>query len=146
MKNCELIILLLDLSFWYCFCTWRRCAGERLWVLNMIPTGPNIADRASRKHQKEKLSDPDFDSREIREEGIYKLPDGNDYAARSAGHGRYFLYLCKDGVSNPPRYLITRAGRIQPWVVDEWVVEDLVDTGETFDFTEEFKCPDPAVR
>ena len=119
--------------------------GKGYGVLNMIPVSFNTADRSSRRRRKEGLLGPDFDFKGIREDGIYKLPDGNDYAARNAGHGRYFLYLCKDGVSDPPRYLITRTGRIQPWVIDEWAVEDLVDTGKTFDSAEGFKSPDQGI-
>lgn len=119
--------------------------GKGYGVLNMIPISFNMADRSTRQRRKEGLLGSDFNSQEIREDGIYKLPDGNDYAARNAGHGRYFLYPCKDGVSDPPRYLITRTGRIQPWVIDEWAVEDLVDTGKTFESAEGLKCPDQGV-
>ncbi len=80
--------------------------------------------------------------KELREQGIYTLPDGNVYVARSAGHGRYFLYPCNDDASHPPRFLITSAGRIQPWMTDEWVVEDLVDTGKSYDFSQGFECSD----
>ena len=67
----------------------------------------------------------------LRDRGIYELPDGHIYAARKAGHGRYFLYLYRDGVSDIPRYLVTQSGRIQPWMIDEWSKTDLVDTGRT---------------
>ena len=74
--------------------------------------------------------------KELREKGIYRLPDGNFYAAQSAGHGRYFLYLSDEGgISDPPRYLITQTGKIQPWVTEEWLVDDLVDTGKTTGMT-----------
>lgn len=69
----------------------------------------------------------------LRDRGIYELPDGQIYAARNAGHGRYFLYLYKDGVSDIPRYLLTQGGRIQAWITDEWSKTDLVDTGKTID-------------
>ena len=72
----------------------------------------------------------------LRDKGIYQLPDGRIYTARSDGHGRYSLYLYKNGMSDLPRYLITQTGRIQPWISEEWLVEDLVDTGKTSNFME----------
>jgi hypothetical protein len=82
--------------------------------------------------------------KELRNTGIYTLPDGNSYAVFSADEGRYFLYLCKHGISNPPSYQTTSDGRVLPWLGTgpEWRVEDLTDTGKTFDFPQGFNCPD----
>jgi hypothetical protein len=82
--------------------------------------------------------------KELRNAGIYKLPDDNVYAVFSADKGKYLLYRCQHGVSNPPSYQTTPDGRILPWLGEghEWKVEDLTDTGKTFDFPKGFNCPD----
>ncbi len=80
----------------------------------------------------------------LRRNGIYTLPDGKAYALFGAGEGRFFLYTCKGGAANPPNYETTKDGRIVPWIGGgvEWKLTDLRDTGKTYNFAEDFDCPD----
>lgn len=81
---------------------------------------------------------------ELRNNGIYTLPNGSAYALFSAGRGRYFLYPCDGGAFNPPSFEATRDGRVLPWLGggDKWCVTDLEDTGLTYSFPEGFNCPE----
>jgi hypothetical protein len=80
----------------------------------------------------------------IKNHSIYKLPHSDvSYAAYAAGDGRFFLYPCVGGATNPPSFIINPDGRVQPWLGNgtEWEMKDLIDTGQTYRFSKDFKCP-----
>ena len=73
----------------------------------------------------------------IRHLGIYTLPDGGDrYVAYSFGNEGYYLYHLTLGVGSPPAYMITTDGQVIPQFRGrgKWIVADLKDTGETYNF------------
>jgi hypothetical protein len=73
----------------------------------------------------------------VRDRGIYKLPDGNDYIAMSVGSGEYALYLRENVLGLPPRYILKADGRIVPVFGQEyevWAVGQMKDTGDTHNF------------
>lgn len=72
---------------------------------------------------------------ELRERGIYKLPDGEEFVASVARGGGYVLY-------NPqiwkhygvPDYEVNAQGRLtRMGESTRWRIEDLSDTGQTAD-------------
>lgn len=74
--------------------------------------------------------------RRLRNYGIYKTPGPvRQVYAVSAGDDSYLLYDRKLGAAIPPRFEILSDGRVKDWHGDvaRWTVEDLVDTGETFE-------------
>ncbi len=80
--------------------------------------------------------------RQLREYGVYRLPDRESYVAVRGGSGRFYLFECKWGLDLPPAFVV-EGGRVRRWFTSgtEWSEDDLEDTGETFDRTHKFKCP-----
>ncbi len=73
--------------------------------------------------------------KELRERGIYKLPDGEEFVAGAARGGGYALYnpqiWKRYGV---PDYEVSAQGRVTKMGEStRWSVEDLLDTGRTAD-------------
>jgi hypothetical protein len=82
--------------------------------------------------------------KELRNYGVYKLPDGHSYVLVRGGSGNSYLFDCAQPPSQPPVFQVTQEGRVQRWFNSgpEWFVEDLEDTGETSGLGEQFECPD----
>lgn len=80
---------------------------------------------------------------QIRNYGVYRLPDGNSYVAVRGGSGSFYLFNCYDGLRLPPVFRVTDEGHVDRWFNSgpEWGAEHLSDTGETFDPTHQFDCP-----
>lgn len=73
--------------------------------------------------------------KELRERGIYKLPDGDEFVASFARGGGYALYnpqiWKRYGV---PDYEIDAQGRVTKMGEStRWRLDDLEDTGQTAD-------------
>jgi hypothetical protein len=74
--------------------------------------------------------------RDLRERGVYKLPDGEEFVAGIAAHGGgYALYnpqiWKRYGV---PDYEVNAQGKLtRMGESTRWRVEDLLDTGQTAD-------------
>lgn len=73
--------------------------------------------------------------KELRERGIYKLPDGDEFVASFARGGGYALYnpqiWKRYGV---PDYEVDAQGRVtRMGESTRWRLEDLLDTGRTAD-------------
>ena len=67
---------------------------------------------------------------ELRENGIYALPDGRELIARMGMLGNYLLHDPTHGVSAAPLYLINESGQLLSWGrVTRWSARDLNDTG-----------------
>lgn len=74
--------------------------------------------------------------KELKNNGIYTLPNGAAYVAQRVAGGRFFLYLCQaNAFSYIPTHLVTPEGCIQPWYGGsrEWAAEELTDTGKLYD-------------
>ena len=71
---------------------------------------------------------------DLRDYGIYRVPDGMLHICVRASGGRYFLHLLLMGFNMAPRYVVERDGRVAPWLggSQEWRVEELEDTGENY--------------
>lgn len=80
---------------------------------------------------------------QLREYGIYHLPDGETYVAVRGGSGAFYLFDCSTGTQARPIFEVTQEGRVTRWFNPgpEWWVDDLADTGETFDASWQFNCP-----
>ena len=80
---------------------------------------------------------------QLRNRGVYRLPDGHGYVAVRGGSGRFYLFECSRGLRLPPVFEVAEA-RVRRWFNSgaEWGVEQLEDTGRTFDEAHKFKCPD----
>jgi len=71
----------------------------------------------------------------LRHKGVYKLPHGQrEVFAVKVGGEEYFLYDADYGFRIPPRYKVNPDRRLTNWFDDfpVWKVEDLTDTGETY--------------
>ena len=69
---------------------------------------------------------------ELKNHGVYALPDGNEFVVRPARYGGYFLHDLRLGVSSAPLYLIDGSGQFLSWGrPTQWSLEDLRDTGRT---------------
>ena len=73
--------------------------------------------------------------KDLRERGIYKLPDGEEFVASVARGGSYVLYnpqiWKRYGV---PDYEVSAEGRLtRMGESTRWRIEDLSDTGRTAD-------------
>ncbi|MGH9903959.1 MAG: hypothetical protein ACRD8U_00075 [Pyrinomonadaceae bacterium] len=67
---------------------------------------------------------------ELKDHGIYKLPDGREFLVRAGQHGAYLLHDLRLGVSSAPVYLIDRSGQFLSWgKPTRWNLADLCDTG-----------------
>ena len=74
--------------------------------------------------------------RRLRGYGIYKTPGPvRQVYAVPAGEGAYLLFDRKLGTAIPPRFEVLTDGSVRDWHGDmtRWTVEDLVDTGESFE-------------
>ena len=79
---------------------------------------------------------------QLRDCGIYRLPDGYLYVAVQGGSGAFYLFDCATGTRARPIFEVTPEGRVARWfnTGPEWWVEDVSDTGETFDGSRQLKC------
>ena len=67
---------------------------------------------------------------ELKENGVYALPDGREFIVRRGMHGGYFLHDPIRGDTAAPVYLIDRAGQLLSWGRNtRWTNRDLRDTG-----------------
>ena len=67
---------------------------------------------------------------ELKENGIYILPDGRELIARIGMFGDYLLHDPKRGVSAAPLFLINEDGQLLSWGrITGWSTNDLRDTG-----------------
>lgn len=67
---------------------------------------------------------------ELKDHGIYELPDGREFLIRAGRHGGYFLHDLRLGVASPPVYLIDGSGQFLSWGKrTRWSLGDLSDTG-----------------
>lgn len=69
---------------------------------------------------------------ELRERGIYALPDGDEVIACAAQRGYYFLHRLLTSTLCVPAYVVNLGGEILS--VERrtpWSVTDLTDTGRT---------------
>jgi hypothetical protein len=67
---------------------------------------------------------------ELKDQGIYKLPDGREFVVRTGSHGGYILHDLRLGVSYAPVYLIDGSGQFLSWgKPTRWSLADLSDTG-----------------
>lgn len=64
---------------------------------------------------------------ELLENGIYSLPDGREFVARSGYSGSYFLHDLRLGAGHPPIYLVDGSGQLLSWGYRTcWRIEDLL--------------------
>ena len=67
---------------------------------------------------------------ELKDHGVYALPDGREFVVRAGSHGGYFLHDLRLGVSSAPIYLIDGSGQFLFWGrPTSWNLSDLHDTG-----------------
>ena len=67
---------------------------------------------------------------ELKDGGIYTLPDGREFVVRARRHGGYVLHDLRLGVSYAPVYLIDGSGQFLSWgKPTRWSLADLGDTG-----------------
>ncbi|HEX8844427.1 MAG TPA: hypothetical protein VF791_07275 [Pyrinomonadaceae bacterium] len=71
--------------------------------------------------------------KELREQGIYTLPDGREFVAHAVFRGGYVLYTPRDWeISGIHLYETSAAGRIRSkGQTTSWRIEDLTDTSRT---------------
>ena len=70
---------------------------------------------------------------QLRDCGIYRLPDGKEYVAACNLSGVFFLFDCTTAAEPRPVFEVTEEGRVARrfGTGREWSVEDLSDTGRT---------------
>jgi len=69
---------------------------------------------------------------ELKENGIYSLPDGREFVVRVARQGGFLLHDLRLGVSSAPLYLVDGSGQFLSWGRrTRWSVADLQDTGRS---------------
>jgi hypothetical protein len=69
---------------------------------------------------------------ELKENGIYSLPDGREFVVRVARQGGFLLHDLRLGVSSAPLYLVDGSGQFLSWGRrTRWSVADLHDTGRS---------------
>ena len=80
---------------------------------------------------------------QLRNFGVYRLPDNHPYVLVRGGGDRYFLFDCDLRLKAAPVFEVAQ-GRVRRWLGSgaEYGVEDLEDTGETFERGHRFRCPD----
>ena len=67
---------------------------------------------------------------ELRENGIYELPDGRELIARTGKGGGCLLHDPKRGVAAAPLYRVNSCGQLLSWGrTTFWTIKDLRDTG-----------------
>jgi hypothetical protein len=71
--------------------------------------------------------------RQLRNFGVYRLPDGLGYVAVRGGSGKYYLFSSEEWPRLPPVFEVTADGRVLRWFNPgpEWLDEQLEDTGTT---------------
>lgn len=71
--------------------------------------------------------------RQLRNFGVYRLPDGLRYVAVRGGSGKYYLFSADEWPRLPPVFEITADGRVLRWFNSgpEWFAEQLEDTDAT---------------
>jgi hypothetical protein len=82
--------------------------------------------------------------RQLRNYGVYRLPDGRGYVAVRGGSGKFYLFECREGLKLPPVFEVTQEGLVLRWFNSgpEWCAEHLQDTGRTFADGKKLNCPD----
>ena len=66
---------------------------------------------------------------QLKENGIYVLPDGRELIARAGPMG-YLLHDPKRGVAAAPLYAVDHDGNLLSWGrMTRWTLNDLQDTG-----------------
>ena len=66
---------------------------------------------------------------QLKENGIYTLPDGRELIARTGTSG-YLLHDPKRGVAAAPLYAVDHDGHLLSWGrITRWTLDDLQDTG-----------------
>jgi hypothetical protein len=69
---------------------------------------------------------------ELKENGIYSLPDGREFVVRVARQGGFLLHDLRLGVYSAPLYLVDGSGQFLSWGRrTRWSVADLHDTGRS---------------
>jgi len=69
---------------------------------------------------------------ELKENGIYSLPDGREFVVRAARQGGFLLHDLRLGVASAPLYLVDRSGQFLSWGKGtRWSIDDLLDTGRS---------------
>ena len=69
---------------------------------------------------------------ELKENGIYSLPDGREFVVRAARQGGFLLHDLRWGVASAPLYLVDRSGQFLSWGKrTRWSIDDLLDTGRS---------------
>ena len=78
----------------------------------------------------------------LRDRGVYRLPDGKEYVAACSVSGVFFLFDCSMVAEPRPVFEVTEEGGVARRFGSgpEWRVEDLSDTGLTFDNSRELDC------
>lgn len=81
---------------------------------------------------------------QLRNYGVYRLPDGLGYVAVRGGSGNFYLFECGDELKLPPVFEVTSEGYVLRWFNSgpEWLAEHLEDTGRVFDPSRHLNCPD----
>jgi len=63
---------------------------------------------------------------QLRENGVYSLPDGRRFVVTPAYSGGYFLHDLRLGLNHPPIYLVDGSGQLLSWGYRTcWRIEDL---------------------
>ncbi|HEX5708551.1 MAG TPA: hypothetical protein VFX96_14705 [Pyrinomonadaceae bacterium] len=71
--------------------------------------------------------------RQLRNYGVYRLPDGLGYVAVRGGSGKYYLFSFDEWPKLPPVFEVTTDGQVLRWFNSgpEWLADQLEDTGES---------------
>jgi hypothetical protein len=82
--------------------------------------------------------------RQLRNCGIYRLPDGYLYVVVRGGTGKFYLFDYSTLTKARPVFEVTADGRVARRFGSgpEWRVEQLEDTGQTYDDPHDLKCPE----
>lgn len=75
---------------------------------------------------------------ELRERGVYQLPDKREFIVCVTGDGAGYLLYSREAWQRPglPAYRLQVSGRIlSRGFVTHWRIEDLKDTGQTIEYT-----------
>lgn len=72
---------------------------------------------------------------QLRDFGIYRLPDGHSYVAVRGGSGTHYLFDYERGSAGRPVFEVRDDGRVARWFSTgaEYRAKDLEDTGRTYD-------------
>lgn len=67
--------------------------------------------------------------RQLKENGLYELPDGRIFIARAGDRWSYLLHDAHRGISSAPIYLVDAAGQVLSWGRrTRWSIGDLRET------------------